>query len=126
VSAAPSLGDSQWGKVPRAIVRDESLSCGALRCFVLVSSYADGVTRVAEASQARLARDLAISRRSAQRLLDELASRGWITVRHRLRTRGSWGVNAYLVAPFPLVTRDAQEQARAARIGPEVHDGDAR
>lgn len=118
--------EGQWGKVPRAIVRDESLSCGALRCFIVLSSYADGASRIAQASQARLATDLAVGRRSVQRLLDELALQGWITVSRRLRTRGGWGVNAYEVAPFPLVMADALDEAQVARIVPGDTNSDAR
>jgi hypothetical protein len=126
VSADLAIGDGQWGKVPRALAGDENLSCGALRAFIVLSSYADGASRIAQASQARLATDLGIGRRSVQRLLDELALCGWITVSRPFRKRGGYGVNAYLVAPFPLVRADAPEQARATRIEAEVHNSDAR
>ncbi len=114
----PTPTEAQWAKVPRAIVRDD-LSVGALRTFIVLSSYADR-WRTARASQARLAGDLGVSRAQAQRWLDELAEGQWIRVRRQMRLSGGWGVNFYLCAPFPQVTTDAQEQARAAGIGVEM------
>lgn len=99
-----------WGKVPRSFAAQRTVSYDAFRTFVVLSSYADGETRTCYPSQARLARDLGVSRSVVQRWIDELADHGWVVRRHRMRERkGGWAVNEYLVAPFPQVKSDAHE-----------------
>lgn len=108
--------------------RDERLSAGAWRAFAILSSYADPSRRCFP-SQTRIAKDLGASRTTSQRWIDELERAGWIIRRHQIRPhKGGWGVNAYLVAPFPFpqVTSVAQDYARIVGNGEGVTERDAR
>lgn len=97
-----------WGMVPRAMAIDNDLSLEALRIHVVLSSFC-GRDRVATVSQGRLAEVLRTSRQTVQRWLDELEAAGWVISRQRIRKTGGWGVNEYLVAPFPQVSTDAHD-----------------
>jgi hypothetical protein len=103
-----------WGKVPR-YVATMTLRKDALRLFVILSSYAGGVSRLAWPSQDTLARDLGwISSRTGRpdryrisKALRELLNADVIRKagRHPHGER-AW-TTRYLVAPFPV--EDAYE-----------------
>lgn len=110
-----------WGKVPRALAWDLTISEDALRAFIVLSSYADGSSRLHHSSHARLAEDLNVSRTKARLLTAELERAGWIATTTRKRpTLGGWATNETLVAPFPQVTSEGNGQARVVAFASDV------
>lgn len=104
--------------VPEEMAGDTDLEARTIRTFVALSRRANK-DRVAIVRQTTLGRAVGVGRATVQRELDELERRGYIRRRQRMRpSKGGWGSNEYLVAPFP----DAHAQARSVGI---VQESDA-
>jgi hypothetical protein len=103
------MSGPKWGKVSPLAARGElALSKSAMRLYIVMCAYADGITRIARPGQDRLATYLGWvsangvpDRRRVSRFMGELIDRGLVEIagQHPLG-KGRW-VRKYLVFPFP-------------------------
>ena len=130
MSALKSPLQERFGiATPRAACLD--LSKGALRLYLLLTSYADGYTRIARPGQDRLADELGWSkpdgsadRRRVYRHLQQLVKADLIRKAGQHSLGGKRWVRKYLVAPFPIDgVNDTQEGDASLN---EVDGNDAR
>lgn len=88
--------NNRWGRVSLAAVADKRLTDRALRVLAALAAFADREGRC-NPSHARLATILSVTRQAVGPHVKTLARLGYITVERRVRRRGGWAANAYII-----------------------------
>lgn len=89
---------TKFAMVPRWIIRDPTLSHGAVRLYSVLMTYADNTNRAAFPSRKTIATDMGVSDRSITRFIKELEDRKILTVeRRRNRRTGNFYANHYVL-----------------------------
>ena len=89
---------TKFAMVPRWIIRDPTLSHGAVRLYGVIMSYADNTDRAAFPSRKTIATDMGVSDRSITRFIKELEDRKILTVERRRNKRtGNFYANHYVL-----------------------------
>lgn len=108
----------QYGRVPAELLRDPSMSAGAIRLFAMLDDYADRDSGVCWPSIETLMEGMGVARKTIKRALTELIEAGWIEREERFNGKRQ-SSNRYIVHgakrgvtsdPGEGVTSDPQNQ----------------
>jgi hypothetical protein len=96
------VASGPWGKMPRRLFEDKSLSKGAIRTYGVLRCFANANEgETAWPSVGTLAAILGTDRRNVQQWLKELVLGGYIIRERRTRAKGGYDSNRYHFPDFP-------------------------